>query len=32
MLGEPNITPIEDPNKNFVTIVKDGKVYKNLLG
>ena len=26
-----NIQLIEDPDKNFVAIVKDGKVYKNLL-
>ncbi|TAJ87564.1 amidohydrolase family protein [Reyranella sp.] len=31
--GDPtaNITLIEDPAKNFVVIVKDGKVYKNTL-
>jgi imidazolonepropionase-like amidohydrolase len=26
-----NIQLIENPDKNFVAIVKDGKVYKNLL-
>ncbi|UGY15363.1 amidohydrolase family protein [Bradyrhizobium septentrionale] len=32
--GDPidNIKLIEDPAKNFVVIMKDGKVYKNLLG
>ena len=31
--GDPleNITLIADPAKNFVVIVKDGKVYKNAL-
>ncbi len=31
--GDPiaNITLIEDPAKNFVVIMKDGKIYKNLL-
>ena len=31
--GDPiaNIKLIEDPGKNFLVIVKDGKVYKNLL-
>jgi imidazolonepropionase-like amidohydrolase len=31
--GDPltNIRLIEDPAKNFVVIMKDGKVYKNLL-
>ena len=31
--GDPiaNIKLIEDPAKNFVVIMKDGKVYKNLL-
>ncbi len=31
--GDPtaNITLIEDPAKNFVVIMKDGKVYKNIL-
>ena len=31
--GNPleNITLIEDPAKNFVVIMKDGKIYKNLL-
>ncbi len=32
-LGDPiaNILPIEDPNKNVVVIIKDGKIYKNSL-
>lgn len=32
--GNPvdNIKLIEDPAKNFVVIMKDGKIYKNLLG
>ncbi|WP_338827416.1 metal-dependent hydrolase family protein [Bradyrhizobium sp. 27S5] len=32
--GDPidNIKLIEDPAKNFLVIMKDGKVYKNLLG
>ncbi|MGL3208985.1 amidohydrolase family protein [Bradyrhizobium sp. BR 1433] len=32
--GNPidNIKLIEDPGKNFLVIMKDGKVYKNLLG
>lgn len=32
--GDPlqNIKLIEDPAKNFSAIVKDGKIYKNLLG
>jgi imidazolonepropionase-like amidohydrolase len=31
--GDPiaNIKLIEDPAKNFVTIMKDGRIYKNLL-
>jgi imidazolonepropionase-like amidohydrolase len=31
--GDPiaNIKLIEDPAKNFVVIMKDGKVYKNTL-
>lgn len=31
--GDPvaNIKLIEDPAKNFVVIMKDGKLYKNLL-
>ena len=31
--GNPleDIQLIEDPENNFVTIVKDGKIYKNLL-
>ena len=31
--GDPiaNITLIEDPAKNFVVIMKDGKIYKNAL-
>lgn len=31
--GNPidNITLVEDPAKNFVVIMKDGKIYKNLL-
>jgi imidazolonepropionase-like amidohydrolase len=31
--GNPvdNIKLIEDPAKNFVVIMKDGKIYKNLL-
>jgi imidazolonepropionase-like amidohydrolase len=31
--GDPiaNIKLVEDPAKNFVVIMKDGKVYKNLL-
>ena len=31
--GDPiaNITLIEDPAKNFVIIMKDGKIYKNTL-
>jgi imidazolonepropionase-like amidohydrolase len=31
--GNPidNIKLIEDPTKNFVVIMKDGKIYKNLL-
>ncbi len=31
--GDPiaNIKLIEDPGKNFVVIIKDGKIYKNLL-
>ena len=31
--GDPiaNVTLIEDPAKNFVVIMKDGKVYKNSL-
>lgn len=31
--GDPiaNIKLIEDPGKNFLVIMKDGKVYKNLL-
>jgi imidazolonepropionase-like amidohydrolase len=31
--GDPidNIKLIEDPAKNFVVIMKDGKIYKNLL-
>lgn len=32
--GNPvdNIKLIEDPAKNFIVIMKDGKIYKNLLG
>ena len=32
--GNPveNFKLIEDPDKNFVVIMKDGKIYKNLLG
>jgi imidazolonepropionase-like amidohydrolase len=32
--GDPlaNIKLVEDPEKNFVVIMKDGKVYKNTLG
>ena len=32
--GNPleNLKLIADPAKNFVVIMKDGKVYKNLLG
>lgn len=32
--GNPleNIKLVEDPEKNFVVIMKNGKVYKNLLG
>ena len=30
--GDPeNIKLIEDPAKNFLLIMKDGKIYKNLL-
>jgi imidazolonepropionase-like amidohydrolase len=31
--GDPiaNINLVADPNKNFVVIMKDGKVYKNTL-
>jgi len=31
--GDPitNINLIADPDKNFVVIMKDGKVYKNIL-
>ena len=31
--GDPlaNIKLIEDPAKNFVVIMKDGKIYKNVL-
>jgi imidazolonepropionase-like amidohydrolase len=31
--GEPlaNIKVLEDPGKNFVVIMKDGKIYKNTL-
>ena len=31
--GDPlaNINLVADPNKNFVVIMKDGKVYKNIL-
>ena len=31
--GDPiaNINLVADPKKNFVVIMKDGKVYKNLL-
>ena len=31
--GDPiaNIKLIEDPEKNFVVIIKDGKIYKNKL-
>ena len=31
--GDPltNIRLIEDPAKNFLVIIKDGKIYKNLL-
>jgi imidazolonepropionase-like amidohydrolase len=31
--GDPveNIKLIEDPAKNFLVIMKDGKIYKNLL-
>jgi imidazolonepropionase-like amidohydrolase len=31
--GDPvaNIKLIEDPGKNFVVIMKDGRIYKNLL-
>jgi len=30
--GDPltNISLLEDPGKNFLVIIKDGKVYKNL--
>jgi imidazolonepropionase-like amidohydrolase len=32
--GDPlqNIKAIEDPDKNFLVIMKDGKIYKNLVG
>jgi imidazolonepropionase-like amidohydrolase len=32
--GNPieNISLIADPEKNFVVIMKDGKIYKNTLG
>ena len=32
--GDPiaNIALIEDPARNFVVIMKDGKIYKNSLG
>ena len=32
--GDPidNIKLIEDPAKNFLVIMKDGKIYKNLVG
>jgi imidazolonepropionase-like amidohydrolase len=31
--GDPiaNIKLVEDPEKNFVVIMKDGKIYKNTL-
>jgi imidazolonepropionase-like amidohydrolase len=31
--GDPiaNMNLVADPNKNFVVIMKDGKVYKNVL-
>ena len=31
--GDPiaNIKLVEDPGKNFVVIMKDGKIYKNIL-
>ena len=31
--GDPlkNLNPIADPAKNFVVIMKDGKIYKNLI-
>jgi imidazolonepropionase-like amidohydrolase len=31
--GDPiaNINLVADPDKNFVVIMKDGKVYKNIL-
>ena len=31
--GNPidNITLVEDPEKNFVVIMKDGRIYKNTL-
>lgn len=32
--GDPiaNIKVLEDPTKNLVVIIKDGKVYKNTIG
>lgn len=34
LTGDPiaNIKLLEDPGKNLVVIMKDGKVYKNTLG
>lgn len=32
--GDPvaNVKLIEDPEKNFVVIMKNGKIYKNIVG
>lgn len=31
MAGDPNINLIETPGKKILVIMKDGKIYKNLL-
>ena len=32
--GDPlvNLAPVEDPDRNFLGIMKDGKIYKNTAG